>query len=110
MTPAQCRAGRALIELKQPALAEKAGLGLSTIVDFERGRRAVSAEVVAAIARALEAAGVEFTNGGQPGVRMAPKGLEGRSESVRQSAMKRKSFVGVARATVLKAESQDRVS
>ncbi len=70
MTPAQARAARALIDMNQTKLAEVAGLGLSTVVDFERDRRVVSPEAVTAIQHALEAAGVEFTNGGQPGVRM----------------------------------------
>lgn len=72
MTPAQSRAGRALIDLTQPALAKAAGLGLSTVVDFERDRRQVSPQVVAAIQQALEAAGVEFIaeNGSGPGVRL----------------------------------------
>jgi transcriptional regulator with XRE-family HTH domain len=69
ISPAQCRAGRALIDWKQPVLAEKAGLGLSTIVDFEHKRRAVSAEAVVAIERALQRAGVEFiTRQGAAGV------------------------------------------
>lgn len=71
MTPAQCRAARALLDLTQPALADAAQLGLSTIVDFERSRRAVSADAVDAIRVALEAAGVLFIeqNGNGPGVR-----------------------------------------
>jgi hypothetical protein len=43
---------------------------LSTIVDFERERRAVSKPAIAAIRTTLESAGVEFTNGDQPGVRL----------------------------------------
>jgi hypothetical protein len=39
-------------------------------VDFERGRRALSKPAVAAIHAALESAGVEFTNGKRPGVRL----------------------------------------
>ena len=74
MTPAQCRAARALVDLTQPKLAQEAALGLSTVVDFERARRTVSAEAVAAIRAALEAAGVEFTNGEQPGVRLRKVG------------------------------------
>jgi hypothetical protein len=72
MTPAQCRAARALVDLTQPQLAESASLGLSTVYDFEKARRAVSAEAVAAIRAALEAAGVEFIaeNGGGAGVRL----------------------------------------
>ena len=70
MTPAQCRAARALLDMTQPDLAKLAGLGLSTIVDFERSRRIVSGEAMDAIRATLEAAGVEFTNGNQPGVRL----------------------------------------
>jgi transcriptional regulator with XRE-family HTH domain len=72
MTPAQCRAARALLDLTQPRLAELAELGLSTIYDFEKNRRAVSKEAIAAIRAALEAAGVEFIpeNGGGAGVRL----------------------------------------
>jgi len=72
MTPSQSRAARALINLTQPKLAEAAGVGLSTVVDFEKSRRAISADAQAAIQRALEDAGVEFIaeNGGGPGVRL----------------------------------------
>ena len=72
MTPAQCRAARGMIGLSQSALAERAGLGLSTIVDFERERRIVSDQAIAAMQVALEAAGVVFLpgNGAGPGVAM----------------------------------------
>ena len=72
MNPAQCRSARALIGMTQPQLAHESGLGLSTIVDFERMRRPVSDEAVAAIRSALERAGIDFIdeNGGGPGVRL----------------------------------------
>ena len=60
MTPSPCRAARALIGLTQPALASAAGLGLSTVVDHEKERRAVSPAAVAAMRAALEARGVVF--------------------------------------------------
>ncbi|QPC90312.1 transcriptional regulator [Mesorhizobium sp. INR15] len=63
MSPAQCRAARSLLDWTQPKLAERASIGLSTVVDFERKRRTVSGDAVAAIRAALEAAGVEFING-----------------------------------------------
>jgi transcriptional regulator with XRE-family HTH domain len=64
---------RALLDITQPALAEAAGLGLSTIVDFEKSRRDVSRAAVRAMQKALENAGVQFiaSNGGGPGVRLA---------------------------------------
>jgi DNA-binding transcriptional regulator YiaG len=76
MTPAQCRAARALLDWTQPKLAEAASLGLSTVVDFERARRAVSQEAALLIRVALEKAGIEFIaeNGGGPGVRLRKKG------------------------------------
>jgi DNA-binding XRE family transcriptional regulator len=72
MMPSQCRAGRALLSWTQPDLAKAAGLGLSTVVDFERERRRVSEDATAAIRGALEKGGVEFTNGKRPGVRLRP--------------------------------------
>jgi hypothetical protein len=58
--------------MTQPDLARAASVGLSTIVDFERERRAVSDTAIAAIRAALESAGVEFldANGSGPGVRL----------------------------------------
>jgi hypothetical protein len=56
--------------MTQPDLARAADMGLSTVVDFERSRRLVSDEARAAMQTSLEAAGVEFTNGDKPGVRM----------------------------------------
>ncbi|WP_341872280.1 XRE family transcriptional regulator [Devosia riboflavina] len=53
-----------MIDWKQPELANAAGLGLSTIVDFEKERRTVSADAIAAIFAALEAAGVQFLEPG----------------------------------------------
>jgi transcriptional regulator with XRE-family HTH domain len=69
---AQCKAARALLGLTQSELAKAADTGLSTVVDFERTRRQVSEDAIAAFQRALEAAGVEFIdeNGGGPGVRL----------------------------------------
>jgi transcriptional regulator with XRE-family HTH domain len=77
MTPAQCRAARALLGLTQSQLARAAKLGLSTIVDFEKERRKVSGDAIEAMRRALEQAGLEFIeeNGGGPGLRLCkPKG------------------------------------
>jgi hypothetical protein len=48
-------------------------VGVSTVFDFERERRAVSAEAIGKMRAALEAAGVEFTNGGRPGMRLREK-------------------------------------
>jgi transcriptional regulator with XRE-family HTH domain len=47
---------RALLDITQPELADAAGLGLSTIVDFEKSRRDVSRAAVHAVQKALERA------------------------------------------------------
>ena len=72
IAPAQSKAARALLDHTQGDLATRAALGLSTVVDFERERRTVSTEAVAAIRTALETAGVIFVeeNGEGAGVRM----------------------------------------
>jgi transcriptional regulator with XRE-family HTH domain len=70
MTPAQSRAARALIGWSQPQLAESASVSISTIRDFETGKRAPIPNNLAAIRAALEAAGVEFING--TGVKLKP--------------------------------------
>ena len=72
MSPAQCRAARALIGWEQSQLASTAKVARTTLIDFEAGARQPRAATVAAIRAALEAAGVEFIpeNGGGPGVRL----------------------------------------
>jgi transcriptional regulator with XRE-family HTH domain len=62
--------------LTQSELAEEAGLGLSTIVDFERSRRRISSDAIEALKKALEKLGVEFIeeNGGGAGVRLKKPG------------------------------------
>ena len=68
----QCRGARALLDMTQPELASASGLGLSTVVDFEKSRRPVSSGAVRAMRKALERAGIEFIdeNGGGSGVRL----------------------------------------
>ncbi len=77
MTPAQCRAARALIGWSQTSLANAAGMGLSTIVDHEKERRTISPDAVLAIRAALEQAGVSFLDKGDiaagPGAALKPK-------------------------------------
>jgi transcriptional regulator with XRE-family HTH domain len=73
ITPAQCRAARGLVDMDQAVLADGAMITRGVIVDFEKGRRVPTRNNLAAIQRVLEEAGVEFTNGDSPGVRLRTK-------------------------------------
>jgi transcriptional regulator with XRE-family HTH domain len=70
MTHDQSRAARGLLDWSQAELAARSNLSESTVRDFEKGRRIPSINNLAAIRRALEAAGVKFIDGDQPGVRL----------------------------------------
>lgn len=72
ITPATCRAGRALLDWSQDRLAQAANVGQSTVRNFEAGRSIPVANNLSAMTGALEIAGVEFIaeNGGGAGVRM----------------------------------------
>jgi ribosome-binding protein aMBF1 (putative translation factor) len=60
ITPQQCRAARAWLDLRQDQLAEMANVGLSTLRDFESEKRKPIPNNVEALRRALESVGVEF--------------------------------------------------
>ena len=72
MTSEQIRAARALLRCEQKQLAEAAGISVETVKRVEKNRGQVSAyfRTVEAIKKALEAAGVEFTDDDAPGVRL----------------------------------------
>jgi transcriptional regulator with XRE-family HTH domain len=63
ITATQVKAARALLNWSQATLATAAGYDVATVIDFEAERRALLPEAGAAIKKALEEAGVEFTDG-----------------------------------------------
>ena len=70
MTPAQCRMARAGVGWGIRELCAAASVSQGTLVDFEGGKRTPQARTLAAIRTALEAAGVVFTDGEEPGVKL----------------------------------------
>ena len=60
LVPNQCRAARAWLAWSQEDLAKLAGVSLSTLRDFEGGKRTPSKNNLKAIQSALESEGVAF--------------------------------------------------
>jgi transcriptional regulator with XRE-family HTH domain len=69
MKAVQLRMARAAVGWGVRDLAKKAGVTANTVTRIENGADAKQS-TIDALQRALEAAGVEFTNGEQPGVRL----------------------------------------
>jgi transcriptional regulator with XRE-family HTH domain len=69
MKAVQLRMARAAVGWGVRELAEKAGVTANTVTRIENGADAKQS-TMDALQGALEAAGVEFTNGQQPGVRL----------------------------------------
>jgi transcriptional regulator with XRE-family HTH domain len=72
ITPAQSRGARGILDWTQHRLASEASVSLSTVKDFEGGRRTPIENNLAAMRRAFESAGVEFLNEESSGVRLRP--------------------------------------
>jgi transcriptional regulator with XRE-family HTH domain len=70
MTPAQCRAARALLDWSQDKLADVARVSATTIRNYENGKITPHRATLDVMQQALEKAGIVFTNGGEPGVKM----------------------------------------
>src|SRR4051812_14905135 len=71
LTPEQCRAARAWLNMSQEDLANRAKVSLSTIRDFELEDREPIANNVEAIQRVFEGEGIAFTS--EPG---GPSGFQ----------------------------------
>ncbi len=71
MTPAQCRAARALLQWSQEDLARKAGINPVTLRNYENKKSSAQRASFAVMRQALETAGVDLTEQGHgigPGV------------------------------------------
>jgi hypothetical protein len=87
LSGSQIRAARALLRWSVEVLARQAFLGLNTIkrAEAKDGRTSLTAANELAIRRAFAAAGVEFTNGDQPGLRLTRTAAVRANESVERS-------------------------
>lgn len=65
----QIAAARALLGLSPSQVAEAAGIAAEDLTKVEAGGEGIA---VAAVRAALEAAGIDFIDGGSPGVRLRP--------------------------------------
>lgn len=75
LTSEQIRAARALLRWEQRDLAEASKVSLPTVKRLEAkvGEMKANAVTLDALERALTEAGVTFTNGDEPGVKMKAK-------------------------------------
>lgn len=58
--------------MSQPELAQVADVAAHTIMRWEKSQRVPRQETVDKVQEALERRGIEFSNGGEPGVKLRP--------------------------------------
>jgi DNA-binding transcriptional regulator YiaG len=64
MSPEQCRAARGWLDISQQELADAANVSLSTVRDYEKGRRTPIVNNLVAMRSALEAKGITLIEKG----------------------------------------------
>jgi hypothetical protein len=101
LTSAQIRAARALVRWSAQDLSRQSSVSLRTIRRAELADHHTTMTVPndLAIRRALESAGVEFTNGDQPGVRLTKAAAGHSVERGRLSKRTAEKKEGTARAS-----------
>ena len=77
ITGAQIKAARKLLGWPRDRLSPRAGLSVTLLSKIENGLRTPTNEQRLGIQGALEAAGIEFTNGDDPAVRLRRPGPQG---------------------------------
>jgi transcriptional regulator with XRE-family HTH domain len=70
--PVQCRMAREAIGLSVKKLAVAAKVSPETVLRFERGEK-LRKRTIDSLRQVLEAAGLEFTDGRKPGVRLGKR-------------------------------------
>jgi transcriptional regulator with XRE-family HTH domain len=77
ITPSLCRAGRAILNWSMEDLAERAGVSVSTIRDYENGSRTPLYLTLKSVAQAFAEEGIEFVGGQgeKPGLRLQREDL-----------------------------------
>jgi len=105
MKAIQLRMARAAIGWGVRELAKKAGVTANTVTRIENGADAKQS-TIDALQRALEAAGIEFTNGDQPGVRLTKAAAARLTEP--SSAQSRRVAAKVVRRKTAKANEKKR--
>ena len=105
MKAIQLRMARAAIGWGVRELAEKAGVTANTVTRIENGADAKQS-TIDALQRALEAAGIEFTNGDQPGLRLIKAAAARLTEP--GSAQSRRVVAKVVRRKTAKANEKKR--
>jgi transcriptional regulator with XRE-family HTH domain len=70
ISAAQLKAARQLLGWSQDDVASTAGVSTEAVVYLEHGTRAPKPRALADIRLTLEAAGIEFANGGAPGAKL----------------------------------------
>lgn len=66
-------AARGVLLITRADIAKIAGVSLQTVARFERGEETLKDSTLWQIQTALEHCGIEFLNGGKPGVRYHPE-------------------------------------
>ena len=72
LQPVHVAAARAVLKITQADLAAAADVSEDTVRFFESGRTEPREETLYKLQHALEQRGIEFYNGGEPGVRLRP--------------------------------------
>jgi transcriptional regulator with XRE-family HTH domain len=105
---AQIRGARGLLGWSQLELARAAGLSEPTVKRFETAQTNVSEVAVAKMVVALEAAGIQFTNGDRPGVRMR-QWEPGEKVWLRHAAERHASTFGIEPKEIMTIEGWERL-